>query len=64
MTEPNNRWGQQLFESEDPEKGWDGKVNGQLCPIGTYFYLIRYATICSSGVDKDGVKKGSVTLLE
>ena len=59
-----NRWGQQLFESEDPEKGWDGKVNGQLCPIGTYFYLIRYATICSSGVDKDGVKKGSVTLLE
>jgi gliding motility-associated-like protein len=59
-----NRWGQQLFESEDPEYGWDGKVSGQLCPIGTYFYLIRYATKCSSGVDKDGVKKGSVTLLE
>jgi gliding motility-associated-like protein len=59
-----NRWGQELFESNDPLYGWDGRVSGRLCPIGTYFYLIRYTTRCSSGVDKDGVEKGSITLLE
>jgi gliding motility-associated-like protein len=59
-----NRWGQELFESEDPQYGWDGKVSGRLCPIGTYFYLIRYITECSSGITRDGVKKGSITLLE
>lgn len=59
-----NRWGQELFETDDPQYGWDGKVNGRLCPIGTYFYIIRYTTRCSSGVDKDGISKGSITLLE
>lgn len=59
-----NRWGQLLFETSDLNEGWDGKVNGQLCPIGTYFYLIRYTTHCDYGLDKNGESKGSVTLLE
>ncbi len=59
-----NRWGQQLYESDDLEKGWDGKVNGRVCPIGTYFYLIRYTTECVGGTEQPAEKKGSVTLLE
>jgi gliding motility-associated-like protein len=58
-----NRWGQLLFESSDPEIGWDGKVNGTNCPVGTYFFLIKYTTDCSYGLDREGVMKGSVTLL-
>jgi len=37
-----NEYGEQLFESFDEGKGWDGKVNGEVCPPGTYYYLIRY----------------------
>jgi gliding motility-associated-like protein len=59
-----NRWGQMLFETEDINEGWDGKVNGRLCPIGTYFYLIKFTTECSNGIEKSGDRKGSVTLLE
>ncbi len=59
-----NRWGELLFETEDPNNGWDGKVNGNICPIGTYFYLIKFSTPCSLGIGQSGVRKGSVTLLE
>ncbi len=59
-----NRWGQLLFETQDPEAGWDGKANGRPCAVSTYFYLIRYTTLCNSGLAKDGTLKGGVTLLE
>jgi gliding motility-associated-like protein len=59
-----NRWGQLIFETKDINEGWDGKVNGVLSATGTYFYLVKYSTLCSSGVDKSGNKAGSVTLLE
>jgi gliding motility-associated-like protein len=59
-----NRWGQLLFETEDINKGWDGKVNGRICPVGTYYYLINYTYECDSGIELNGNKKGSVTLLE
>lgn len=36
-----NRYGQLLFHSKGSEvKGWDGTFNGQLCPIGTYMYVL------------------------
>jgi gliding motility-associated-like protein len=59
-----NRWGRLLFETEDLNEGWDGKVNGSLCPVGTYFYLIKFSTLCDLGLEQSGVRKGSVTLLE
>jgi len=59
-----NRWGQKIFETNDVNFVWDGKVNGQLCPIGTYFYLIEYMSECFGGIGKSGQKTGSVTLLE
>jgi len=35
-----NRWGELLFESKDPQVGWDGYYNGNLCPQDVYVYKI------------------------
>lgn len=35
-----NRWGEILFESNDPETGWDGTYDGRLVPVGTYTYQL------------------------
>ncbi len=37
-----NRWGQQIFESRDQSQGWNGYLNGKICDIGSYPYLIQY----------------------
>lgn len=37
-----DEYGQQLFESFETGKGWDGKVGGEVCPPGTYYFMIRY----------------------
>lgn len=36
-----NRWGQELFATNDPRKGWDGTWSGKPQDIGVYKYLIR-----------------------
>ena len=33
-----DRWGQQLFQSTDPGKGWNGIVGGSVAPDGVYVY--------------------------
>jgi gliding motility-associated-like protein len=35
-----NRWGELLFESRDPQVGWDGYYKGNLCPQDVYVYKI------------------------
>lgn len=35
-----NRWGQQLYHSTDPSRGWNGKAGGKVVPPGVYFYVI------------------------
>lgn len=54
-----NRWGQQLFSTSDPSKGWDGTVNGSPQPSGTYVFI-------ASGIDylnRPVVKKGTSVLI-
>jgi len=36
-----NRWGQQVFESQSLDKGWDGTFNTQPEPVGTYVYYVE-----------------------
>jgi gliding motility-associated-like protein len=36
------RWGQLIFESRDPESGWNGQQNGISLPMGSYLWLITY----------------------
>jgi gliding motility-associated-like protein len=40
-----NRWGELVFLSQHPEKGWDGKYGGMLCPEGPYIWQIRVRDI-------------------
>ncbi|MEO6132356.1 MAG: gliding motility-associated C-terminal domain-containing protein, partial [Saprospiraceae bacterium] len=39
-----SRWGEQLFETSDPETGWNGQKNntGQVMPVGVYLCVLKY----------------------
>ena len=37
-----NRYGQTVFETTDPVRGWDGTLNGEPLDLGTYFYLVSF----------------------
>jgi len=54
-----DRWGQMLFESTDPDQGWDGTFKGELLPPDVYGYYLRVK--CYNG--QEFFKKGNVTLL-
>jgi gliding motility-associated-like protein len=57
-----NRWGEVIFESLNPEFGWDGTFGMQGNPAqnGTYTYLI---TIKVPSIDKRQTIKGHVNLI-
>lgn len=42
-----NRWGELVFESNDPNTGWDGTLNGRLVQDGTYVWTVEFKTIAS-----------------
>jgi gliding motility-associated-like protein len=54
-----NRWGQLVFSSTDPAKGWDGNFQGSEAQTGVYAVLLKYTMY--NGEDK--TKKGNVTLI-
>ena len=56
-----NRWGQQVFYSNDINKGWDGTFNGVPQDIGVYYYVIIIANPGSEGGNI--IYKGDLTLL-
>lgn len=38
-----NRWGEKIFETENPFTGWDAKMKGgNFAPFGTYVYYLRF----------------------
>ena len=36
-----NRWGRVVYKSNDPSKGWDGKIGRNVAASGTYYYVIE-----------------------
>lgn len=54
-----NRWGQVIWETDDPAEGWDGVVGSQVMPIGIYAY---YCSV-RSGSGKLVEERGTVTLI-
>jgi len=45
-----NRWGQLVFESDSPNRTWDGRtVAGERVSDGVYFYIARLRLVCSDG---------------
>lgn len=50
-----DRAGIAVFSSEDPNKGWDGKINGNApAPEGVYLYHVQYTSYNSQKVTKTG----------
>lgn len=37
-----NRFGQRIFQTTSPDKGWNGSFNGQPSDVGTYFFFLKY----------------------
>jgi gliding motility-associated-like protein len=54
-----NRWGQKVFETSDPQAGWDGTYNGSIAPEGNYVYSVRIYGTNGREIEKNG----TVTLL-
>ncbi len=54
-----SRWGKLIFESSDPQKGWDGTIQNQPANVGTYVYVSSYRSVSGNTV----TQKGTVTLI-
>jgi gliding motility-associated-like protein len=54
-----NRWGELLYETTEPTKGWDGYANGVLCHDGVYVYKVEVTSMDGKVFKYDG----TVTLL-
>jgi len=54
-----SRWGELVFESNNIEEHWDGRINGQIVPKGSYAYQIAYTSV----LDKNIYKRGTVTVI-
>ncbi|MCI5055055.1 MAG: gliding motility-associated C-terminal domain-containing protein [Flavobacteriales bacterium] len=50
-----NRWGDKVFETSDPQSGWDGNK----APLGVYLYSLKY----KNDEGEEMKQKGSFTLL-
>jgi gliding motility-associated-like protein len=40
-----NRWGEEIFYSENPEVGWDGKFKGKDVEVGAYAYILTLSDL-------------------
>ncbi|MEO7989488.1 MAG: gliding motility-associated C-terminal domain-containing protein [Chryseolinea sp.] len=49
-----NRWGQELFYTNDFDKGWDGTYNGNLMPEGTYVFTAKIRDFEGKASDRSG----------
>jgi len=55
-----NRWGNLVYNTKDPEKGWNGRQNnGNPAPTGTYIYFLKIKTPGNGTLEK----KGNITVL-
>ncbi len=53
-----DRWGKQVYATNDILKGWDGTINGSPCNAGVYVWIILY-----EGENEQVSNKGMVTLV-
>jgi gliding motility-associated-like protein len=54
-----NRWGEQVFETNNPSRGWDGNIKGKPATSDVYYYLIKLTL--PDGTPK--TVKGDLTLI-
>ena len=55
-----NRWGNEVFKSNDYNTGWDGMLkNGKVAPETSYVYMISFKD--AAGITH--ISRGAVTFL-
>lgn len=55
-----NRWGELLFETDDPHEGWDGTKGGEELPHGVYVWELQ---VKDAYTGEERERQGHVTLL-
>ena len=55
-----NRWGEKVYESDDPTRCWDGTYRGHQCLPGVYTYTCHIR--CFADIENDF--KGDITILK
>ncbi len=56
-----DRWGKLIYSTEEFEKGWDGKIEGVLAPVGIYVYKIFGNAVSTKA--KIVLKQGNLNLI-
>lgn len=54
-----DRWGNQVYETTNPEEGWDGLTDFEPLPLGVYVWVITY----TNEEEDSELLKGNVTLI-
>jgi gliding motility-associated-like protein len=49
-----NRWGAQLYASDNPAAGWDGTTENGPAADGTYYWTLRYTTSADVRISRSG----------
>lgn len=55
-----DRWGEVIFKSNDPEKGWDGQIDKRTFQAGVYTWIVKYRDMNGEEI----TKTGNVTLIK
>ena len=55
----HNRWGEEIFYTEEGQSGWDGKYKNRICQEGLYVWMIEYD--CGK---ESKIKTGYINLLK
>ncbi|MBU0763197.1 MAG: PKD domain-containing protein, partial [Bacteroidetes bacterium] len=51
-----DRWGEVVFETRNPEKGWNGRCKGRkICKNGVYTWMVTFRDIWEVNTTKSGV---------
>ncbi len=59
-----NKWGEELFTSNNINKGWDGTYKGKLCPPDQYTWIISFSAPPTFNFIQKSPQRGSVMLLK
>jgi gliding motility-associated-like protein len=49
-----DRWGNKVFEGNDPHAGWDGRYNGQMMNTGTFGYYLKAKEYNGKVIERKG----------
>lgn len=59
-----NRWGEQIFESNSVDKGWDGTFRNSKCDLDVYAWYIEFREDKGTNIGRRSILSGTVTLMK